>query len=147
MKSLARQSARNSMETALWLASHLSCSPGLAGFLQGFLQEFLQGFCGLFSKPTLSQLFPVKKLQNFQNIQKLIKNCCFSVLLEGHRLLPNSFPEQLGKSWERVGKEPKRPQPFARFWAISLIPCKGSCGLSRSVPCRLTLSQFFPGGP
>ena len=34
-----------------------------------------------------------------------MKQHCFSVPLEGHRLFPNSFPEQLGKSWERVGKE------------------------------------------
>ena len=59
----------------------------------------------------------------------------------------NKAGKELGKSWEIVGKEPTRPGPFARFLAILLIACKGSCGLSCSVPCRLTLSQLFPRGP
>ena len=143
------------METALWLASHLSCFPGLGRFLQGFLQEFLQGFCGLFLKPTLSQLFPRNKLQK---LSKTFKNSLKTIVFQFFLTVTDSFPtlsqnswervgKELGKSWERVGKEPTRPGPFARFWAIFLIPCKGSCGLSCSVPCRLTLSQLFPRGP
>ena len=100
---LARQSARNSMETALWLASHLSCFPGgLAGFLQGFLQEFLQGFCGLFLTPTLSQLFPRKKLQKLLKVCKIsLKTVVFQFFLR----VTDSFPTLSQNSWERVGKE------------------------------------------
>ena len=86
----------------------------LAGVLAGFLWTFLEAN----SFPTLSQ---EKVAKIVKNMYKLINNYCFSVLFEGHRLFPNSFPEQLGKSWERVGKEPTRPGPFARFWAIFLI--------------------------
>ena len=70
----------------------------LAGVLAGFLWTFLEAN----SFPTLSQ---EKVATNIKKMQKLIKNCCLSVLFNGHRLFPNSFPEQLGKSWERVGKE------------------------------------------
>ena len=147
----ARHTARNSPKMTLWPASILNSSPGLVGFLQGFLRSSCGVLADFLSKPTLSQPFPGKELHNCQKHVKYQQTPLFFSYSGWSQTLSQLFPrtagKELGKSWERVGKEPTRPLPFPRFWAIFLIPCKGSCGLSCSVPCRRTLSQFFPRGP
>ena len=77
--------------------------------LRGSCKGSCRSSCRVFVDFSWSQLFPNsflgKSCKTCQKYIKTHKNCCFSVLFEGHRLFPNSFPEQLGKSWERVGKE------------------------------------------
>ena len=66
------------------------------------LAGVLAGFCGLFLKPTLSQLFPRKQLQN---LLKICRNSLTTVVFQFFLRVTDSFPTLSQNSWERVGKE------------------------------------------
>ena len=119
--------------------------PRTCGVLARVPAEFLRGSCGLLSKPTLSQLFPRKELQNCQNDIKSHQTLLFLRSFGGSQTLSQLFPrtvgKELGKSWERAETSRASCEIFGHFVDSLQGFLWGSCGVSCSVPCRPTLSQ------